>query len=75
MAETPEEKFVRLATARVNKVLKQIEGVGKLNAPAYKHDKRAERFGQIKRTLLDAVERAIPDGQGGSENDATFKLT
>jgi hypothetical protein len=76
MAETAEEKFVRLATARVNKVLKMLDGIGKLKAPSYKHDKRAERFAQIKKTLIEAVEKAIPEETPGKEAapESGFKL-
>ena len=74
MAETAEEKFVRLATARVNKVLKGIEGIGKLKASSYKHDKRPERFVQIRKTLIEAVEKAIPEEMPGAEPQNGFKL-
>jgi len=76
VTETAEEKFVRLATARVNRVLKGIEGIGKLKAPSYKHDKRPERFVQIKKTLIEAVEKAIPEETPGKEAapESGFKL-
>ena len=58
--ETPEEKFMRLANQRVQKALKAIEQLGNLKTSAYKHDKRVERFAQIKKALIDAVNEAIP---------------
>jgi hypothetical protein len=58
--ETPEEKFLRLANVRVQKALKAIEQLGNLKTSAYKHDKRVERFTQIKKALIDAVNEAIP---------------
>jgi hypothetical protein len=58
--ETPEEKFMRLANVRVQKALKAIEQLGNLKTSAYKHDKRVERFAQIKKALIEAVNEAIP---------------
>ena len=58
--ETPEQKFVRLANVRMKKALKAIEQLGNLKTSAYKHDKRLERFAQIKKALIDAVNEAVP---------------
>ena len=58
--ETPEEKFMRLAGQRTQKALKAIEQLGNLGSAAYKHDKRLERFAQIKKAIIDAVNEAIP---------------
>lgn len=59
--ETPEQKFMRLGNARVNRVLKSIEQVGRLcKASQYRHDKRTARAMNIKETLLKAIESAIP---------------
>jgi len=58
--EMPEEKFLRLANVRVKKAMKAIEQLGNLKTSAYKHEKRVERFAQIKKALLDAINEAIP---------------
>ena len=73
-SETPEEKFLRLANARMNKVLKGIEHIGNLKAASYKHDKRTERMLTMKKALLDAVNNAIPDGETEKKDDGSFKL-
>jgi len=74
--ETPEERFLRLATARTNKAVKMIEGIGKLKGGGYKHDKRPERLAKIKTAIMDALNKAIPDeaAMPGSEDAPKFKL-
>jgi len=62
--ETPEDRFLRLANARMNKVLKSMEVLGNLKAPSYKHDKRIERMLAMRKALLDAVNDAIPENYG-----------
>ena len=73
--ETPEDKFLRLANARMNKVLKSMEVLGNLKAPSYKHDKRIERMLAMRKALLEAVNDAIPEnyGVGGSDNEEKDK--
>jgi len=72
--ETPEEKFLRLANARMNKVIKGIENIGNLRSPPYKHDKRAERMATMKKALFDAVNNAIPDGETEKKEESKFQL-
>jgi len=72
--ETPEERFLRLAGSRTNKALKAIENLGNLKGTAYKHEKRAERFVQIKRALIDAINEAIPKEGTESEEKKGFVL-
>ena len=52
--ETPEQKFKRLATARVNNALKKIKLIGNLAAPSYRYTE--EEIAKIIQGLKFAVE-------------------
>lgn len=61
-AESKEDKFVRLATARVNAILSKVQSLGALaTGQGYNHEKRPERVKQMKRALMEAIEEALPD--------------
>ncbi len=56
--ETPEEKFKRLATARVNNALDKIRLVGNLGGPGYRYtDEQAK-------VIIDNLKAAVADVEG-----------
>jgi len=54
-----ENNFMRLCDARVNRLLKQIEIVGNLNGPAYRHAKQSNRMQQVALVLVKKIEGEI----------------
>lgn len=74
LAETSREKFVRLAEARVNSLIKTIRLVGNLsNRSNYSYsDKDVDKiFRSIEQELKDAKARFR---SGGKSDDSVFKL-
>ena len=74
MSESPRQKFVRLANARVNKAIKQIDLIGNLsNRSNYEYnDKDVEQiFDAIKSALKDAQTRFDSEKKG---NRTSFNL-
>lgn len=53
--ESPADRFKRLASKRVPRALKQLEGVGKLAASGYEHT--PEQAAKV----IDALKRAVAD--------------
>lgn len=52
--ESKEQKFVRLATARVNKVRKALDQIGLLGSPAYSStDMQREKIAEALRESLE----------------------
>lgn len=70
--ETPEQKFKRLATARVNNALKKIKLIGNLAAPAYRYTE--EEVTKIIQNLKFAVEEIEAKFKKGKKKDSGFQL-
>ncbi len=71
-AETPEQKFKRLATARVNNALKKIKLIGNLAAPAYRYGE--EEVAKIIQNLKFAVEEVEARFKKGKKKENSFQL-
>ena len=56
--ETPEEKFKRLATLRVNNALDKIRLIGNLSGPGYKYSDE-----QLT-TILEGLRAAVAEVEG-----------
>lgn len=72
LEETPEQKFKRLATARVNNALKKIKLIGNLAAPAYKYTE--EEIAKIIQSLKFAVEEVEAKFAKGKKRESGFQL-
>ena len=70
--ETPEGKFKRLATARVNNAMKKIKLIGNLSAPAYKYTE--EETAKIIQSLKFAVEEVETKFAKGKKKESGFQL-
>lgn len=70
--ETPEQKFKRLATARVNNALKKIKLIGNLSAPTYKYTD--EEIARIVQGLKFAVEEVEAKFAKGKKKESGFQL-
>lgn len=70
--ETPEQKFKRLATARVNNALKKIKLIGNLSAPAYKYTE--EEIAKIIQGLKLAVEEVGTKFAKNKKKESGFQL-
>ena len=70
--ETPEQKFKRLATARVNNALKKIKLIGNLAAPAYRYGE--EEVTKIIQNLKFAVEEVEAKFKKGKKKENSFQL-
>jgi len=70
--ETPEQKFKRLATARVNNALKKIKLIGNLSAPSYKYTD--EEIAKIIQGLKFAVEEVEVKFAKGKKKESGFQL-
>jgi len=70
--ETPEGKFKRLATARVNNAMKKIKLIGNLSAPAYKYTE--EEIAKIIQSLKFAVEEVEAKFAKGKKKESGFQL-
>ena len=70
--ETPEQKFKRLATARVNNALKKIKLIGNLSAPSYKYTE--EEIAKIIQGLKFAVEEVEAKFVKGKKKESGFQL-
>lgn len=70
--ETPEQKFKRLATARVNNALKKIKLIGNLSAPSYKYTE--EEIGKIMQGLKSAIEEVEAKFAKGKKKESGFQL-
>jgi len=70
--ETAEEKFKRLAEARVNAIMQKIRIFSNLSGPAYKFDEaQVDRIFQAIRMELDEVENKF---QRRGKNTTAFTL-
>ncbi len=70
--ETPEQKFKRLATARVNNAIKKIKLIGNLSAPAYKYTD--EEVAKIIHGLKFTVEEVEAKFAKGKKKESGFQL-
>lgn len=70
--ETPEQKFKRLATARMNNALKKIKLIGNLSAPAYKYTE--EEIAKIVQGLKSAVNEVEAKFVKGKKKENGFQL-
>lgn len=71
--ETPEQRFVRVATERVNRLLTSLKQLGGLGTPStYKSS--AEQRKQIQEALTTATTRAMEAMSKGGETAQEFKL-
>ncbi len=71
--ETKEEKFRRLANARVNRALKSIQVIGNLANPAI-YDYTDKQVSQIVRALRAEVKELQQRFQGGPDGSKEFEL-
>ena len=55
MSETKKEKFTRLAVRRVNKIAKQLEGIGKLGN-SYQYESTQDERDRIEEYLTGKLE-------------------
>ena len=55
MSETKKEKFTRLAVRRVNKIAKQLEGIGNL-ANSYQYESTQDERDRIEEYLTGKLE-------------------
>ena len=74
MSETDREKFVRLATARVNKAIKAIQVIGNLsNRSNYSYDQADVE--KIFRALTAEIKTCRQKFEAGSsQSDSQFRL-
>lgn len=74
MSETDREKFVRLATARVNKAIKAIQVIGNLsNRSNYSYDQADVE--KIFRALTAEIKTCRQKFEAGSsQSDGQFRL-
>lgn len=71
--ETKEQRFVRLATARVNKVRKALDQIGLLGAASYSStDKQRE---QISEALRESVEFNLNRLNKSKTSSSSFSLS
>lgn len=70
--ETPEERFKRLATLRVNNALKKIKLIGNLAGPAYRYSD--EEVTKIIQGLKFAVEEVEEKFKKGRKKGPDFQL-
>lgn len=70
--ETPEQKFKRLATARVNNAIKKIKLIGNLSAPAYRYSE--EEVAKIIQGLKFAVDDVEAKFAKGKKKESGFQL-
>lgn len=71
--ETKEEKFRRLANARVNRALKSIRVIGNLANPAT-YDYTDKQVNQIVKALRDEVKELQQRFDGGPDGAKEFEL-
>jgi hypothetical protein len=70
--ETKEQKFIRLATARVNKVRKALDQIGLLGSPAYSStDDQRKKIGEA---LTESLEFNLNRLQKVKLSKSTFQL-
>ena len=74
--ETKRDKFIRLADARVSRVLKQIRMIGNLSASGYEYN--AEDVKKIDAALISTVEtvmaRFVPRSADEKAAGSSFSL-
>ena len=70
--ETPEQKFVRIATLRVPNAIKKIKLIGNLSASAYKYTD--EQIDKVISGLRQAVDEIEAKFRKGSKKPDSFSL-
>lgn len=70
--ETKADRFRRLANMRTNKVIRSLEGLGKLGGGSY--ESTAEQRSRIKTVLTDALTRAMDRLESKREAKEQFSL-
>lgn len=70
--ETKEQKFIRLATARVNKVRKALDQIGLLGGPSYVSTD--DQRDKIAKALQESVEFNLARLQKSKPSKSSFQL-
>ncbi len=71
--ETPEQRFVRVANERVNRLLTGLKQLGTLGNPS-QYKSKTEQRSQIGDALKASLERAMDSMNKGGEVTPEFKL-
>jgi hypothetical protein len=71
--ETPEAKFIRVATDRVNRLLTALKQLGALGNTS-QYGSKIEQRNQIKEALTTALTRSMEALNKGGETAPEFKL-